>query len=381
MASKHLKCPSCSRLYSFAEDVRFCEDDGTPLVQVSNEYAENTSHGSSAVSSSGVRSFPFHFESASLMGLGFILIMAGLLLPPFDLSLPSPLPNENKPKRLQSVAEALNSCFGSDIPEIPNPDGTKSEAVFQEFKKITRTLSSSATSGVKVSTQEEGKIGDTVFEAILGREKISEDRAKAERLANVVKKIAAYTPRGAELEFRGVVLSGEMINAAMLPGGHLLVWEGLLDGIASDDQLASIIGHEIAHAELRHHDDVIKFSKAGGKLTSSVLGGLGEDAGSNLGAMGGNIISTVYDQDQEFEADRLGICLAHLAGFEQSSGQAATALEVVEAAALAQTKNKNERKPVQGGAFRVLYDIVNSHPEMKIRQDYANVLAKKLKGN
>jgi len=382
MANKILKCPHCKKTYQAGKDVRFCEDDGTPLVEegASSAVADSEASRSSAIPREKSRNSS-QASSSTLIALGLIIFAIGLVLPPFDFSLPQKPPSRHSAKRFKSVNATLEACFGADIPPIPKPTDTKSEAAFQQLKAVTKSVSAAATSDVKISAKEESKIGDAVLEAIIGQETISDNVRQARRVPYFIHRLSEFAPRGEELDYQGTVLAGDKVNAAMLPGGRLLVWEGLLTKLPRDDELAAVIGHEIAHAELRHHDNVLRFSKAGGQLSASILGGLGADIGAKLGVMGGNILASVYDQDQEFEADRLGICLAHLADFNQQNGSAARALAAVEAASASQAPDSQVQKTPQGGAFRVLYDIVNTHPNMTIRQKYAQDLSNKLRKN
>ncbi len=59
-------------------------------------------------------------------------------------------------------------------------------------------------------------------------------------------------PRLNPFEYHFKVVEGKDVNAFSLPGGYIFVYEGLLDFVESDDELAGVLSHEIAHASFRH---------------------------------------------------------------------------------------------------------------------------------
>jgi predicted Zn-dependent protease len=79
------------------------------------------------------------------------------------------------------------------------------------------------------------------------------------------------------------------------------------------------------------------------------------------------VLSKAYSQDQEYEADRLGLCLAHLAGFQQRSGP--EFMDVM-------TQVAKDGSAPTGGAKRIAYDLLSSHPPSPDRKRYLESLAK-----
>jgi Zn-dependent protease with chaperone function len=147
----------------------------------------------------------------------------------------------------------------------------------------------------------------------------------------------------------------------------------------SDDSLAYVLGHEIAHAELQHHLPALKMAKAGEKMGYDMVGILGEKLGRKLGFGAASLLSSVYDQDQEFAADRLGLCLARVAGYSASGGKAAMdILNRNSARPDGATEKQKKGESVDSNA-RVFYDIMNTHPPAKERSEYLSTLAGALK--
>lgn len=73
------------------------------------------------------------------------------------------------------------------------------------------------------------------------------------RIANQYQVVATWgDTRLNPFEYSFTVLQGEDVNAFALPGGHIFLFEGLINFAESDDELAGVIAHEIAHASFRH---------------------------------------------------------------------------------------------------------------------------------
>jgi predicted Zn-dependent protease len=116
------------------------------------------------------------------------------------------------------------------------------------------------------------------------------------------------------------VEKNEQINAYAMPGGKIMVFSGLVEKInATDDELAAVIGHEIAHA-LREHGRE-RMSQAyvqqfGLQALASFVGGT---AGS-MAAQGAGLGSQLFfelpnSREQERESDKIGLELAARAGY------------------------------------------------------------------
>jgi predicted Zn-dependent protease len=119
-----------------------------------------------------------------------------------------------------------------------------------------------------------------------------------------------------------VIASGEL-NAWCMPGGKVAVYSGLVDKLQlSDDQLAAVMGHEIAHA-LREHGrekagqatGIGIAAAVGGALIGSYFG-VGSQLGQNaLEAVGDLAFMRPNSRSMEQEADRIGVELAARAGY------------------------------------------------------------------
>jgi len=117
------------------------------------------------------------------------------------------------------------------------------------------------------------------------------------------------------------VLDSPVINAMALPGGYIYVTRGMLAHLNNEDQLATVIAHEIGHVAARHaarqawQQQIGQGLLLGGAVLSQ---GLGLPAGNilNLGGMAAQLFLLRYSREDELEADRLGVEYAMAAGYD-----------------------------------------------------------------
>jgi predicted Zn-dependent protease len=100
--------------------------------------------------------------------------------------------------------------------------------------------------------------------------------------------------QGYKFEWDVNVIEDKQINALCLPGGKIIVYTGILRVAQNDDQLATVLSHEIAHALAHHSNERIARDQAG-NLTG--------------------LQSKAYDRAQESEADKIGLFLMTFAGY------------------------------------------------------------------
>lgn len=138
-----------------------------------------------------------------------------------------------------------------------------------------------------------------------------------------------------DLRWRFRVIDKPVVNAFALPGGSVYVYKGLLDALRDESQLAALLGHEIAHADLYHCAD--RFQPGG------------------LAAM-------AYSQNQERDADALGFEVAVKAGYD--AGGAVRLMLLIDTLSES-SRELRTRSPVGeilGAAGAALGDYFRSHP-------------------
>jgi predicted Zn-dependent protease len=136
-------------------------------------------------------------------------------------------------------------------------------------------------------------------------------------LAGVDNRVRAY---------RFFLVRDDSVNAFALPGGYIGINRGLIRIARTQHQLASVIGHEIAHVELRHGMDMMaKGSEINSATLLTMLAGLvlgaavDAEVGSALlygGVAAGQQAMVNFTRENEYEADRIGIGLMHDANFD-----------------------------------------------------------------
>lgn len=100
---------------------------------------------------------------------------------------------------------------------------------------------------------------------------------------------------GYRFDWQFNVITSRQVNAFCLPGGRVAVYSGLLQIVDNDDQLATVLSHEIAHA-LAHH--------ANERITTEESGRVNW------------LFRQAYDREQESEADHIGLFLMTFAGYD-----------------------------------------------------------------
>jgi metalloendopeptidase OMA1, mitochondrial len=161
-----------------------------------------------------------------------------------------------------------------------------------------------------LTPEQEVALGEKAYREILSKSRVVASGPEVERVNRVGRKIAKAAEieplqreinlrvRGFRFNWEFSVLQDKQINAFCLPGGKVVVFTGLLPVAATDDQLATVMSHEIAHA-LAHH-------------SSERLARQQEEGGSLLGAL----VGKAHDRQQESEADHIGLFLMTFAGYD-----------------------------------------------------------------
>lgn len=126
----------------------------------------------------------------------------------------------------------------------------------------------------------------------------------------------------AELEWELAIFDQQPINAFVLPGGKMGVFKGILAVTKNDDQLAAVMGHEVAHVTERHSAERVARTRAtqvGVGVLSGIVGGTPIAAQSastalQIGAQLGLLLP--FNRGQETEADEVGLIYMARAGFD-----------------------------------------------------------------
>ncbi|MFZ5510148.1 MAG: M48 family metallopeptidase [Pseudomonadota bacterium] len=139
--------------------------------------------------------------------------------------------------------------------------------------------------------------------------------------ARIIPHAARFNPRAGEWQWEINLIGSRQINAFCMPGGKIAFYTGILDQLQlSDDEVAVVMGHEIAHA-LREHARARIAKSQLTQLGASLLGELvGKGRYSDLFQVGGNLLTLKFSRDDEREADAVGLELAARGGYDPRAG-------------------------------------------------------------
>ena len=146
------------------------------------------------------------------------------------------------------------------------------------------------------------------------------------RLREIAKRIIPlaepWNARARQWRWEVNLIASPQLNAFCMPGGKIAFYYGILDKLKlSDEEVAAIMGHEVAHA-LREHARERMAKTTGVRLGASVLSsllGLG-NVGDAVLNMGGQLLSLTFSREDETEADLVGMELAARAGYDPAAG-------------------------------------------------------------
>jgi Zn-dependent protease with chaperone function len=129
-----------------------------------------------------------------------------------------------------------------------------------------------------------------------------------------------WNPRANDWQWEIAVIKTPTVNALCMPGGKIAVFTGILDALKlTDDELAVVLGHEMAHA-LREH---ARARTAKVTLTNVGTLAIGLVIGGNVGELarqGGGLLTLKFNRDDERDADLIGLELAARAGYDPQAG-------------------------------------------------------------
>jgi predicted Zn-dependent protease len=153
-----------------------------------------------------------------------------------------------------------------------------------------------------------------------------DDHPQLVRLRYIAKRIIPYTPawnkRAAQWKWEVILLGSAQINAFCMPGGKIAFFWGILSKLQlNDDEVAMIMGHEMAHALREHARERMgkSFATRGALELGSALLGLG-NTGRLVAGMGEQLLSLTFSRSDESEADLVGMELAARAGYNPAAG-------------------------------------------------------------
>ena len=152
------------------------------------------------------------------------------------------------------------------------------------------------------------------------------DNAQLKRLRGIAQRLIPYAipwnERAKQWQWEVNLIGSTQVNAFCMPGGKIAFYSGILKQLQlTDDEVAMVMGHEIAHA-LREHARERMGKNAATGIGANLIGqlfGLGQ-IGQTVTNYGAQLLTLEFSRSDESEADLVGMELAARAGFDPRSG-------------------------------------------------------------
>jgi predicted Zn-dependent protease len=187
-----------------------------------------------------------------------------------------------------------------------------------------------------VSDQEVFQAGLTQYKEYIASSQLSSDTKNTAMVQNVGQKLAVATEQylkasGLESELKNFawefnLVKDNQVNAFCMPGGKIVVYEGLLTVAQTEAELAVVIGHEIAHAVAKHSNERMSqqiMAQYGAAILSQALSQKSvaiQQTASTVFGLGTQVgLMLPYSRKHEYEADYMGIVFMELAGYDSTS--------------------------------------------------------------
>ncbi len=179
---------------------------------------------------------------------------------------------------------------------------------------------------VALNSDQEAALGWQSYQEVLASSRVVKAGPEVEMVQRVARRLAAATgPAGARFDWQVSVVDEPQVNAFCLPGGKIVVYTGILGLARHEAGLATVIGHEIAHATSRHGSQRL----LQGKLANTILAGANVAVGLGdmspeqkqmvLGALGAGAkfgVILPFSRSHEVEADEIGLLYMARAGYD-----------------------------------------------------------------
>jgi predicted Zn-dependent protease len=196
---------------------------------------------------------------------------------------------------------------------------TQPGAVGVDRRQMMMVSSQKVDEGAKVAYDQE--LNKARAAGALNKDKHVYDRVQ-EISQRLIPQTTSFRPDAANWKWEVNVQTSEDVNAYCMPGGKIMVYTGLINEIEpTDDELAAVIGHEIAHALREHSRERLSRAYAEQLVLAGVAVATGaEQSTMQLASQVSAVTFTLpHSREQEAEADRIGLEVMARAGYDPNA--------------------------------------------------------------
>ncbi len=176
---------------------------------------------------------------------------------------------------------------------------------------------------VALSTQDEAALGLQSYREVLSQSEVIQSGPEVDQVVRVAKRLAAATGASSkDFDWQVTVIRSSQANAFCLPGGKIAVYTGILPFTQTDSGLATVMGHEMAHATSRHGSQrLLQQTLAQTAMTGaaySLSDFEPQKRGLIMAAIGAGAqygVLLPFGRDHETEADEIGLIYMARAGY------------------------------------------------------------------
>jgi predicted Zn-dependent protease len=190
-------------------------------------------------------------------------------------------------------------------------------------EKITNPITGRS-ARVALSSEQEETLGMQSFREVLSQSEVIPRGPEHDLVVRVAERLARATGDDAkDFKWQVSVVKSEQVNAFCLPGGKIVVYTGIIPYAKTEDGLAAVMGHEMAHAIARHGSQrLLRTSLAQTALMGASFSMSDMDYGQRqtiLAALGAGAqygVLLPFSREHETEADRMGLIYMARAGYD-----------------------------------------------------------------
>ncbi len=163
----------------------------------------------------------------------------------------------------------------------------------------------------------EAAIGAAYALSIDKQAKLITDVDINQRAETILKRIVAVCDRQ-DIVYTIRVIDDDLVNAFSLPGGYVYLYKGLIDLVKSDDELASVVAHEVAHIVAKHSMKRLQAAYGAMILQGGAIAARQFQLAQGINLTTASVIFA-NSRDDEFESDALGVKYLRLSGYDVSA--------------------------------------------------------------